>query len=514
MGAFSASINPVSELQEDLTNGRTIIRMRISVGIFRNVDHLHSIGFSATGILNNSVARQIDLPLGWTGEWGYPKLVELLRQSRLVNGAGSLGTNSVEVKVVSNAYQDSIGPTWPVPRQEFIDYLGAQDAKRGDVQWKDCYSSLTRLSATLQNHRVIFVGAERVRPFARHLGVTDADFVCIPDSDSYVFVPQLAERIGSLLGSSTQPMVVMHAAALAGNCLLLELSHRGHAFFGYDLGLAATIFDLEYLSTRSWFHDHGHEIIQTINDFNLQGSHVDTSTVVLSRLEIPELYAAYRDFFEIWIATMQLVSEQPDDAVKTLETYLDDKSHLHFPLAIATLLVWKWRYKGELDETLLHSTVQGTRSEQWLAAAYVYQTSGRHDKAAEQLERVRDQCPYDPRIEIFQRQLIGDTQRESNEWHLAMTFESRPDFGSSINWSLYGDTVNLKVGSSPQIGDPKQAQIIETLATENQILQQNLTQTTQYLEAVLNSRTWRANQLYSRILNRLELFIRLISKGK
>lgn len=186
MGVFSASINPVSELQEDLTNGRTIIRMRISVGIFRNVDHLHSIGFPATGILNNSVSRQIDLPLGWTGEWGYPKLVELL----------------------------------------------------------------------------------------------------------------------------------------------------------------------------------------------------------------------------------------------------------------------------------------------------------------------------------------GDTQRESNEWHSAMTFESRPDFGSRINWSLYGDTVNLKVGSSPQIGDPKQAQTIEALATENQILQQNLTQTTQYLEAVLNSRTWRANQLYSRIRNRLRLFIPLRSRGK
>jgi hypothetical protein len=151
-----------------------------------------------------------------------------------VNGVGSLGLNFVEIKVVNNSYQDSVGPNWPVPRQEFIDYLGAHDAKRGDVQWKDLYRSLTRLPVILQNHRVIFVGAERVRPFARHLGVTDADFVCIPDSDSYVFVPQLAERIGSLLYSSTQPVVVMHAAALAGNCLLLELSHRGHSFFGND----------------------------------------------------------------------------------------------------------------------------------------------------------------------------------------------------------------------------------------------------------------------------------------
>jgi hypothetical protein len=508
MEASSASINPVSELKEDLTYGRSIIRLRISVGVFRNVDHLHSMGFPATGILNDAVASQVDLPLGWTGEWGYPKLVELLRQSHLVNGFGSLGRNSVEVKVVANSYQDSIGSNWPVPRQEFVDYLGAHDAKRGDAQWKDCYSDLTRLPAILQNHRVIFVGAERVRPFARHLGVTDADFVCIPDSDSYVLVPQLAERIGSMLDSSTQPAVVMHAAALAGNCLLLELSRRGHAFFGYDLGLAATIFDLEYLSTRPWFHDHGHEITQTINDFNLQGSHIDTSTVVFARPEIPDSYTAYRDFSESWFATMQLVKERPDEAIKTLETCFENKSHLAFPLAKATLLAWKWRFTGDLDETLLDSAVQGTRSEQWLAAAYVYQTSGLHHKAAEQLERVRDQCPFDPRIEIFQRQLIGDTQRESNEWHLAMTFDSRPDFGSRINWSLYGDTVSLKVGSSPQIGNPNQAQVIESLAIENQMLQQNLAQITQNLEAVLNSRTWRINQLYSRTRNRFRRLYR------
>jgi hypothetical protein len=457
MAKCSAGTNPVSQLQEDLTYRGTMIRLRISVGVFRNVDHLHSKGFPATGILNDSVASKVDLPLGWTGEWGYPKLVELLRQAHLVTGLGSLGTNSVEVKVLDNSYQDSMGHNWPVTRQEFIDYLGAHDSKQGDVQWKDCYSDLKRLPAILQNHRVIFVGAERVRPFARLLGVTDADFVCIPDNDSFALVPQLAERIGSLLYFSTQPVVVMHAAALAGNCLLLELSRRGHAFFGYDLGLAATIFDLEYLSTRPWFRDHGHEIIQTINDFNLQGSHVDASTVVLSRHEIPDVYAAFRDFSEIWIETMQLLRAQPEEAIKTLETYLDNKSYLSFPLANATLLAWKWRFKGDLDETLLDSAVRGTRSEQWLSAAYVYQTSGLHDKAAEQLERVRGQCPYDPRIGIFQQQLIGDTQRESNQWHLAMTFHSRPDFGSRINWSLFGDTVSLKVGSSPKIRNPNKA---------------------------------------------------------
>ena len=488
--------------------------MRISVGIFRNVDYLHSMGYPATGILNESIASQVGLTLGWTGEWGYPKFVELLRQSHLVDGVGSLGANSVEVKVLGNAYQDSIGPTWPIPRQEFIDYLGAHDAKHGEVQWKDCYGDLTRLPAILQNHRVIFVGAERVRPFARHLGVTDIDFVCIPDNDSYVLIPQLAERIGSLLGSSTQPMVVMHAAAQAGNCLLLELSRRGLPFFGYDLGLAATIFDLEYLSTRPWFHDHGREIIRTVNNFDLQNPRLDASTFVTPRHEIPDLYVVYRDFAEIWITAMQLVIERPDEAIKTLETYLAKKSNLLFPLADATLLAWKWRFTGDLDETLLNSAVQGTRSEQWLVAAYVYQTSGHHHKAAGQLKRVQDQCPYDPRIEIFQRQLIRDTQRESDEWHLAMTFESRPDFGSRINWSLYGDLVSLNVGSVPGIRNPNQAQVIEALTLENQTNQQKLTQITQYLEAVLNSRTWRANQLYSRIRNRLRLFIPSRSKGK
>ena len=501
MQASYSTVDPISELEEDLAYGETVVRMRITVGLFRNIEYLHSLGYPATEILES--AEAMGLSSGFMGEWGLPKAVELLRQSHLVNGVGSLGPNFVEVKVVNNSYQDSVGPNWPVPRQEFIDYLGAHDAKHGEVQWKDCYGDLTRLPVILQNHRVIFVGAERVHPFARHLGVTDADFVCIPDDDSYVLIPQLAERIGSLVGSSTQPMVVMHAAALAGTCLLLELSRRELAFFGYDLGLAATIFDLEYLSTRPWFHDHGREIIQTMNNFDLQNPRVDASTFVKPRLEIPDLYAVYRDFSEIWITAMQLVIERPDEAIKTLETYLADKSNLPFPLADATLLAWKWRFTGDVDETLLYSAAQGTRSEQWLAAAYVYQTSGHHHKAAEQLERVRDQCPYDPRVKIWRERLIGDTQRESSEWHRAMTFESRPDFGSRINWSLYGDTVSLKVGSSPQIGNPNQAQVMEALATENRMLQQNLTQTTQYLEAVLNSRTWRANQLYSRTRNQL-----------
>lgn len=440
---------PVEQMQQDLNSGSPVLRLRVSPGVLRNIRIMRQAGFAFTQEQPPEVAETLGLSSGQLGEWGFPKLVSLLRLARLQDGSGLLGGNRVEVTVQIRPF----GPTpnnSPVPIEglELADLIGLRLQTVREGQWKDYPKQLPVLQEVLAPFRVIYLGSKRVEPFARSLGVAGEDFLCIPDHNSYPLIPKLVQSALGRLQEHVGPAVLLHSASLVGVSWMLELSKREVPFFGFDLGLAGAIMDLEYLACRPWFTQFGPDIIEAARKMRERATQDLRTMDGLEHLTIAEAFAVIQEFGEIWVRSINEITDDPKSTISRLKNFLDQYPYDTFPLANMTLMLWLWRFEGYTDEPRLRQAGKSRRLEPRAATAAMLATAGDTHQATNITKLVDKESPFEEWLPEWHEIISRNTSPQVRDWDSTMTMSGRDDYGSRLNWSLYGDLPHAKNSSA------------------------------------------------------------------
>jgi hypothetical protein len=431
------------DVADDLARTRGTVRIRLGPGILRNFEIARSIAgfpFSAerTGEVEAALGED-----GWFGPHGIERFLAAVRRLGLRHGLAR--TPHVDVHVTAGflafSMPGAVVPRgWP-PAPEVGAHLaaaGLEFTADGSSGPKDAAATggLVAAFEPLAGRRVFFIGAPRTRPFAAALGVAAEDHFVIPDRAAYALTDDIiaaARRFIAL--APDRPPVLVHAASLVGNTVLLELAATETPFVGLDLGLAATIHDDEYLSTRAWFIDHGVGIIRTRDALAAR-----TEPVPRDPAEIRHARAVA--FGRGWRAATKQWRTDPQAALDGLESALADTEGLRVPIARATSLLWRHRLGRPLPadwETRL--LAERVKHEAATIAALMLWSSGRLPEAREALDRAASLCPADELVGRLRPQLVASNAPCADTSLLdgLVTLAERPYLGSALSWSLSGD---------------------------------------------------------------------------
>lgn len=426
-------------LWHDLQGDRGVVRVRIGPGLLRNLGLAHANGGwpVPTGRVAD-VETACGTEKGFFGPDGLERFLAAVRHCRLSDGFASLPTVDVHVTAGTHPFSAALPPSpwWPPAAEihRFLTDAGLVFSPGGSVGAKAAFVSggFTAVPGWLTGRDPVFIGAPRTRAFSRMIGVHPDRHVVIPDHGSYRLTDQVLALTASLLAPPrARPPVVMHAASLVGNTVLLELAHAGHAFVGVDMGLAAAVCAEEYLAHHGWYMENGPAILRTRD--RLQASStadpVDRFTRTLA------WFAGWRQATRAW-------QSDPHGAVHLLAGALAGNDDLRLPIARASLVLWGAALGEDVaQEALAHLLDEQDQHEPAAMAAAALHLLGRPAEARVALDRAGELCPRDevvPRLRrACEETAAGPTAAAAIAE--AVTFRERPYLGSSLSWSLYGD---------------------------------------------------------------------------
>jgi hypothetical protein len=426
-------------LCRDLQGPRGVVRIRIGPGLLRNLGLAHAtFGWPIPADRVAAVETACGTEKGFFGPDGLERFLAAVRRCRLVDGVGSLPTVDVHVAAGTHPFSADLPPSpwWPPAAEihRFLSDAGLVFSPGGSVGAKAAFVSggFVAVRDWLTGRDAVFIGAPRTRAFSRMLGVHPDRHVVIPDHGSYGLTDHIIALTAALLASPRpRPPVVLHAASLVGNTVLLELADAGHAFVGVDLGLAAAVCAEEYLAHHSWFVENGPAILRTRD--RLEAS---------SPIDPADRHARTLAWFEGWRQATRAWRTDPRGAVDLLAAAVAGNDDLRLPIARASLVLWK----ASLGEAVAPESLAALLDEQdqhepaAMAAAALHML-GRPAEARAALDRAGALCPLDqvvPRL----RRACEETpagQAAAPAIAAAVTFVERPYLGSSLSWSLYGD---------------------------------------------------------------------------
>ena len=442
------------DVADDLARARGTVRIRLGPGILRNFEIARSVaGFPFPPQRTAAVEAALGED-GWFGPHGIERFLAGLRRLGLRHGLARGPHVDVHVTAGFLAFSlpGAVTPRgWP-PAPEVAAHLaaaGLEFTADGSSGPKDAAAtgSLVEACGRLAGRRVFFIGAPRTRPFAAALGIpAEAHFV-IPDRAAYALTDEVVAAARRFIAREPEPPpVLMHAASLVGNTVLLELAATEPAFVGLDLGLAATIYDDEYLATRGWFIDHGVGIIRTRDALAARGP-ADAARDEPTPRETAEVrHARAVAFGRAWRAATRHWRTDPQAALDALEASLADTGGLRLPIARATSLLWRRHLARPLpadwEERLLAEPV---KHEPATIAALLLWSSGRTAEALQALDRAARLCPADELGGRLRRHLLVPAAGSADTGLLdgLVTLAERPYLGSGLSWSLSGDLPRL-----------------------------------------------------------------------
>jgi hypothetical protein len=429
------------ELAGDLAGSRGTVRVRLGPGVLRNLEIARSVaGFPVPDERVGDVERALGED-GWFGPNGIERFLAALRRLGVRNGRGT--GSDVDVHVAAGflpfSLPGAVAPRgWP-PAPEIVGYLsaaGLEFTADGSSGPKDAAVSgeLAAALGPLADRRTFFIGAPRTKAFARAIGVAPDSHFVIPDRAAYGLtddVLEAARRFLALPGSD--PPVILHAASLVGNTVLLELAAGKTAFVGIDLGLAATILDDEYLATRGWFIQHGAGIIRTRDA--LVGAPVGGETAETRHARAVRFGRGWRSATRRW-------RSEPRAALAELESTLVASEGLNLPIARAIALLWRWVLGEPLPDGWPQALLdEPSKHEPAAIAAIMLQAAGRTAEADLALQQAARLCPPDELVRELQSRLRAGHPPPLSTPAIdgVFTLSERPYHGSGFCWSLSGD---------------------------------------------------------------------------
>jgi hypothetical protein len=272
------------------------------------------------------------------------------------------------------------------------------------------------------------------------LGAANSRFITIPDSDSFELVPEIAGRLCQV-NKGNKSIVLVHCASLLGNVVAMDVAAHGKGVTSFDIGLAATIFDGEYLANRPWFHTHGKAIIETRRALAAEYGLEDE--ILRLALDAEDFANRLKAAGLGWVRARSLLDQQPLNAVSELEETIRGANPVQLPIMSSVLLLWKWRLLNHIDEGLL-SVVMSYREkfECLLASSAIFASQHKTARAIDALERARAISPWDKRIDSWNSVLAHPSSSDPSKWDVALVTPGRRDYASALSWSLAGDLEN------------------------------------------------------------------------
>jgi hypothetical protein len=435
-----------------LAGTRGVVRVRVGPGVLRNFDIARTIaGFPVPADRRADVEAALGEE-GWFGPHGIDRFMGALRRLGVRNGRASTDHTDVHVTAGYRAFSlpgAVVARGWP-PAPEVAAYLsagGLEFSGDGSSGPKDAAvtGSLADVLAALDGRRPFLIGSPRTRALARVLGVAAGDHVIIPDTGAYDLTDELLTAARRFVaGATDRPAVILHAASLVGNTVLLELAASGARFIGIDLGLAATLFDHEYLSTRGWFIEHGAGILRTADALAVRAGadHEDRRTPRAAADRHARLVACGR----AWRHATRLWRADARQATDMLLAALAGNDDLRLPIVRATSLLWR-RALGErvgLDEAdaLL---AEPDKPEPAAIAGLLCHAAGHTDRALKSVDRAVAMSPRDGSLRHLRQAIAEDSPAGCPGTIPAslLTYPERPYLGSRLSWSLSGDLPRL-----------------------------------------------------------------------
>lgn len=433
--------HPVAELERCLRGTRGHVGIRLTPGLWLDISAVMKSGLSAGRLVAGECSTALGLDSGEFGPYGVPRLLQLLTEARLRDGKGSLGPNTLNVQAFLHSYKGATEASLDPPIAEILGMIGVKKERRDSLHWKDTIvdGSIEMLPGLLADRTIVFVGAPRTRPFSEALGVRTDNFIAIPDSDAYELAPAITAQVEVKLLSAHDVPILMHAATTIGHVVCLELCLRGVNFVGVDLGLAATVFDLEYLATRPWFGQYSRQIIQSaeiLSRFSKHGPYwhatgqedLSPNQVALKTLEFG---IRWRDFERAW-------QSSPEDACAGFAPFLTREHSSLFPIASAGLVLNQERFAQGADPDLV-DLISNNHQVFEVSLALSSLMASREDlsEAASYFLKASRLSPLDSRLSDWRKQL--DRGGDLSAWDAVLTQPGRVHFASRVTWALHGD---------------------------------------------------------------------------
>lgn len=435
----------------DLAGHRGVVRVRVGPGVLRNFDIARTIaGFPVPADRRAEVEAALGEE-GWFGPHGIDRFMGALRRLGVRDGRASTRHADVHVTAGYRAFSlpgALVARGWP-PAPEVAAYLSAGGlAFSGDGSSgpKDAAvtGSLVDVLAALDGRRVLLVGSPRTRTLARVLGVMAGEHVIIPDTGAHDLTDELVAAAGRFVADVTdRPAVILHAASLVGNTVLLELAAAGARFVGIDLGLAATLFDHEYLSTRGWFIEHGAGILSTADSLaHRAGAEHDARR----RPGAADRHARVVAFGRAWREATRLWRADSRQATDMLLAALAGNDDLRLPIARATALLWRHALGERIGLDVVAGLVaEPDKPEPAAIAGLLFHAAGHTDRALQAVDRAVAMSPRDGALRRLRQMIAADSPAGSADAIPAalVTYPERPYLGSRLSWSLSGDLPRL-----------------------------------------------------------------------
>jgi hypothetical protein len=411
---------------------------------------LENLGFSHRHFLGHAEEEAVGLSPGWMGRGGFPRLIELLQQSQpLPDGLRIIGSNKIKVDLEVTIFDGSKVHQIPTALADDFRGLGISQVEGEGTFWKDSVvaGQIQSLPPKLAEFPLVFIGSLRTMPFARALGVPEDRIIAIPDYGAFQLMEQMIAQFIEITANDSRPPVVIHSAGIAGSVLFCELSSRGITLSGIDLGLAAAIFDIEYLAPRKWFRQNAVAILEAAKSMERLSVSDETNGVgAFSSCNVQRLKREAQRLAK-WGEISRLSTGKPLKAVRLLSALVRQVRCLKTPVLESILLLWQQFYLGTVNAELLKKCSQEkTRVEPLFASATVFHIVGDRDSAWTALGEVRALSPLDFRLSSWAAMLAmeNDSTNLMSEWVRVLSMPGRSDLGSALSWALDGDLTSGK----------------------------------------------------------------------
>jgi hypothetical protein len=406
---------------------------------------LENSGFSHRNFLSHAEEEVAGMAPGFMGRGGLPRLIELLQQSRpLPDGQRLIGSNKIQVDLEVTLFDGSRVRDVPTALADDFRGLGISPVEGEGTFWKDFVTAgqIQSLPPKLAEFSLVFIGAIRTMPFARALGVPEDRIIAIPDYGAFELMEQMIAQFIEITANDSRPPVVIHSAGIAGSVLCCELSSRGVTLSGIDLGLAAAIFDIEYLAPRGWFRQNAVAVLEAAK--SMERLFFSDKTLRVGAFSSCNVQRLNREAQRLarWGEISRLSTSEPRKAVRLLSALVRRVRCLKTPVLESILLLWQQFYMGTVDaKLLLKCSEEEARVEPLLASATVFHIVGNRDSAWTALAKVRALSPLDFRLSSWAATLAIENNSTDlmSEWVRVLSMPGRSDLGSAISWALDGD---------------------------------------------------------------------------
>ena len=298
---------------------------------------------------------------------------------------------------------------------------------------------ICELQDLLSNTSVVFVGAPRTLRFTDLLSIPRDQVIIIPDSaaiERYTVIRQEVEAALDRVArrSPESRLVLAHSAASFGLSLLLDIGCR-RSLVSLDLGLAAAIFDTEYMASRPWFRENVDGILSTRRQLEARAA------IAQSECQHVNSQAA-SEFGAHWIWATAHYEQDPLGAIERLDYAVKLLPRTEAPIANATLEYWRYLKGHDSDHEGLLSLCQQTDKHEpdIFTAVLLWAKRCSSEQALSCLESARRKSPFDPVAPQLHEALTQSVTADRLESvRQLLRLERRPFDGGRLNWSLWGD---------------------------------------------------------------------------